>query len=160
MFSFVLDETDMIRINAGLAMTMSEERYTKRVFQRMVERPIIEKMIQDMDEDLSALYEIPISDITDELRRICPLFEDIQFRYSYLMAATYLRQRHDRNFKAIIILKLFFMKIRQPYLEWYYRPGGPGYLKAAACWALSSKGLPSPGLSFATTPSFLRLNYS
>lgn len=130
MFSFELNERDFANCKRDYASFSDPEIFVKHIFERMHERPQLEKMIEDMNDDISDVYEIPVSEVTDSLRMLCPHIEDIWFHYSYYIDACYIRQRRDKWLKSIIVLKKFFSKIREPYLQWYYNPDGPGGIKA------------------------------
>lgn len=130
MFSFVLDEEDIAHCKINLETSDEPEVYVRHVFERMKEQSQIQKMIREIDLDIAELYDIPVEEVCDFQRMICPLMEDVWFYYSYWRDAEYIRKERDRKFKAIIALKRFYDKIVVPkILGWYYHPDGPGGIK-------------------------------
>jgi len=111
--------------------TSTEERYAQIVFERMLERPDLEAMLDGIDEDLKRYYWIHPHQVAryggvrpalDVLRPHHPQMDQFYLHWTYYLDALLLRERTLRAFRHVIALKRFALRVTQSFREHYYAP--------------------------------------
>lgn len=134
MYSFVL--TDYERTLAetrrrAFLLTSSEDEFTQIVFERMLERPDLEAMLDRIDTELKGFYGIHPHQVAryggvqcalDILRPNHPDMAQFHMHYIYYMDALLIRERAWKRLRRIVALKRFAMRVSRSFCEHYYAP--------------------------------------